>query len=181
MCTPARLAAPAMAPPMSPFKHRQRGFSYLFVIFLISLTAMGLLAGRVVEVTEQQRERERELLFIGRQFHSALASYAQSGGGGPNNLTAYPTSLDDLLEDKRVPTIRRHLRKIFVDPMTGSKDWGLQRAGDRIVGIYSRSEKKPLKQSGFDPDESAFEGASKYSDWVFGWQGASVAPVVQGH
>lgn len=151
-----------------------RGFSYLFVLFMVSLTALGLLAGRAVEVTELQREREAELLFIGHQFRAALASYAQVGGGA--GVLAYPASLDDLLEDKRFPGIRRHLRKIYVDPMTGRRDWGLQMSGDRIVGIYSRASGTPLKQSGFDPDESAFAGASKYSDWVFGWQAPTVAP-----
>jgi type II secretory pathway pseudopilin PulG len=147
---------------------RQHGFSYLLVIFMVSIIAMMLLAGRAVEMTEQQRDRERELLFIGRQFQAALASYAQSGGG--SGLAAYPISLDDLLEDKRYPMVKRHLRKIFVDPMTNSQDWGLQMVGERIVGIYSRSQTKPLKQAGFDPDLVGFAGASKYSDWVFGWQ-----------
>lgn len=158
---------------------RQFGFSYLFVLFMVGMAAVALFAGRAVEATEQQHYREEELLFIGRQFQAALASYVQSGGGsGPQ---AYPTSLDDLLEDKRYPTVKRHLRKVFVDPMTHSKDWGLQLSGDRIVGIYSRSQAKPLKQDGFDPDEAGFIGAGKYSDWVFSSPAQSLAPALRPH
>jgi hypothetical protein len=33
--------------------------------------------------------------------------------------------------------------------------------------VYSRSEDAPLKQANFRLAEKAFEGKTKYSDWVF--------------
>ncbi|MDR0997375.1 MAG: hypothetical protein LBL69_06930, partial [Zoogloeaceae bacterium] len=79
----------------------------------------------------------------------------------------YPHSFDELLRDSRIPGLARHLRKVFVDPMTGKTDWGMIKIGGRIVGVYSHSRQKPIKQGNFEPDQSQFEGATTYSDWVF--------------
>ncbi|MDO8294097.1 MAG: type II secretion system protein [Gallionella sp.] len=145
----------------------QRGFGYLLVLF--ALAALGLLlagAGQVWQTTAQ-REKEVELLFIGNQFRQAIASYYEHS---PDAAKQYPARLDDLLEDKRFPMPRRHLRKHYRDPMTGSMDWGLIKAGGRIVGVHSRSGDKPLRQS-FDGRDASFSGAARYDQWVFGRAG----------
>jgi type II secretory pathway pseudopilin PulG len=157
----------------------QRGFSYLFMLFLVALLSVGLLAGRDVDKTTLRRSQERELLFIGRQFQNALASYSQIAGG--NGFNNYPASLDELVEDKRFPTMKRHLRKIYADPITGKTDWGLIKSGDRIVGVYSLADGVPLKQGGFENDQANFAGAARYSDWIFSWpaQGTTTRPVTE--
>ena len=71
-----------------------------------------------------------------------------------SGLQRYPATLEDLLRDGRVPGIKRHLRKIFVDPMTGKTEWGLIKEGGRIIGVHSLSANKPLKQGGFAGDLS---------------------------
>lgn len=169
MFMPARPALPVTVSLMK--RSDTRGFSYLLLLFLVAMLSVSALAVRLVDVTELQQERERELLFVGRQFQNALISYSQEGGGGIN---AYPTRLEQLLEDDRQPQVRRHLRKVFVDPMTGTRNWGLQRVGDRIVGVYSQSAGKPLKKAGFDTDFAAFADAQHYSDWVFGMRAETV-------
>jgi type II secretory pathway pseudopilin PulG len=157
---------------------RQGGFTYLFVLFMLVLISISLLASRSVEVTEARRDQERVLLAIGHEFRAALASYVQASGGSGSGVNAYPTSLDELLEDHRVPTVRRHLRKLFVDPLTGTSHWGLLYAGGHIVGIYSLAPGKPLKQAGFDGADVGFAGAQRYSDWIFAWpaQATALAP-----
>ena len=52
------------------------------------------------------------------------------------------------------------------DPITGSAQWGLVKAGDRIVGIHSLSESQALKTAFAGPD-STFSGATRYEQWVF--------------
>ena len=141
------------------------GFSYLWVLLLVAFMGAGLTLVVEIEATASQRDKERELLAVGRQFRTALARYYDQPMPGGRNV--YPVSFDDLLQDNRVPGIRRHLRKIFVDPMTGKAEWGLVKVGGRIVGIYSLSDKTPIKQDGFDIDDTSFKDKEKYSDWKF--------------
>ena len=90
----------------------------------------------------------------------------------------YPQRLENLLADNRFPNVRRHLRRIYRDPMTGSTDWGLVRGPNGgIVGVYSTSTAQPLKTANFPKDYAAFAGAPSYRDWVFApGGGAAGAP-----
>ena len=145
---------------------RQHGFTYIALLLAMALHGAVLAAAGSVWHTAQKRERERELLFIGDQFRSAIRSYAQ---GGPGLAGQLPATLDDLLLDPRFPGARRHLRKVFVDPMTWSTEWGLVKTPDgrAILGVYSLSEEAPLKKTGFGPADRAFEKAASYADWKF--------------
>lgn len=143
----------------------EAGFAYLWVLFLVAFLGLSLTAAVEIDATNVQREREKELLSIGRQFRAAIGRYYET------QLTAgrreYPAELADLLQDKRVPGIKRHLRQVFVDPMTGKSEWGLVKIGGRIVGVHSLSEKLPIKQDGFEADGANLRGKKKYSEWVF--------------
>lgn len=152
-----------------PGRRDQSGFTYLWVLLTVALVGLGLSLAADVYTTSLQREKERELLAIGAQFRAAIASYYALGLASrrASPVDAYPTSLEDLLEDKRLPGLRRHLRKIFVDPMTGRNEWGLVKIGDRIVGVHSLSDRMPIQQANFDPDDVALNASSKLSDWWF--------------
>lgn len=141
---------------------RQRGFAYLLLLFMVALLAISLLAVGSLEHYARVRSDEAELLHIGAQFRRAIASYRNAV-----EPRTYPPTLDDLLQDRRNGVLRRHLRKIYVDPMTRNREWGLVREGAGIVGVHSLSERKPMKVAGFDPQDAALEGAERYSDWVF--------------
>jgi type II secretory pathway pseudopilin PulG len=130
---------------------------------LVLIAMMGVALTVVSEVwhTAQKREKEQELLFIGNQFRRAIAMYNANGGG-------YPQRLEDLVKDPRVPGVRRFLRQIYRDPMTGGTEWGLVRsAGNAITGVYSLSDEEPLKKAQFSLADQSFEGKTKYSEWVF--------------
>ncbi|HZW86892.1 MAG TPA: hypothetical protein VFF41_05465 [Gallionella sp.] len=75
--------------------------------------------------------------------------------------------MDELLKDSRSAGVKRYLRKVFIDPMTGKAEWGLVRVGGQIVGVHSLSTKMPIKQNNFEADDMSFRGKEKYSDWVF--------------
>jgi hypothetical protein len=143
----------------------QAGFSYLWVLLLVAFMGVGLTVAVEIDSTAAQRDREQELLAIGRQFQTALGRYYENGLAGGKK--EYPATLDDLLHDSRVPGIRRHLRKVFVDPMTRTPQWGLVTIGGRIVGVHSLSPAMPIKQDGFAPEHSNLRGKQKYSEWVF--------------
>lgn len=146
---------------------REAGFSYLWVLMLIAFMGLGLTATVAIDSTTVQRDREKELLSIGRQFRTAIGRYYETQLAGGKR--EYPASLEDLLQDNRVPGIRRHLRQVFVDPMTGKADWGLVKVGGRIVGVHSLSERMPIKQAGFEAEDMNLQGKQKHAEWVFSY------------
>lgn len=144
--------------------HRERGYSYLFVLMAIALIGVGLSVAAEIYSVSVRRDQERELLFIGNQFRDAIRRYYEASPGGQKQ---YPESLDVLLRDQRLPGTHRHLRKLYSDPLTGKVEWGVVRVAGRIVGIHSLSAEKPIKVANFDLPEISFEGKARYSDWVF--------------
>lgn len=142
-------------------RHDNGGFTYLTLLLMI--VVMGIVLGAAAEVwhTAVQREKERELLFVGNQFRTAIRLYY-------SNHSAFPHNLEDLLKDPQYAFTKRYLRKIYRDPITGSNEWGLVRRADGgIVGVHSLSEMQPVKMAGFGVASNNFDGAVKYSDWVF--------------
>lgn len=149
----------------------QRGYSYLAVLFLVALTAAGLAALGQAWRTAGQRERERELAFRGQAIAAAIASYQKAGLTPAAEL---PRSLDDLLEDRRGATVRRHLRQRYVDPFTGEADWELVAPGEdrtRFSGVRSRSDHELLRE--LAPDGTTLH---KASDWLFAPALAAASP-----
>ncbi|MDB5815456.1 MAG: hypothetical protein JWN23_2573 [Rhodocyclales bacterium] len=150
------------------------GFAYLWVLLLVAFMGIGLIAGVEILTTTTQRDKEAELLAIGRQFRVAIGRYyetqlniGQAAGARPSAGHQYPPTLEDLLLDSRSPAVRRHLRKIFVDPMTGKPDWGLVLVAGRIAGIHSLSNSVPVKQDNFEADDMSFRDKKKYGEWIF--------------
>lgn len=154
-----------------------RGFTYVSLIILVAI--IGLVAAATLKTGAVLRrgDAEQQLLDIGAQFSDALQSYANAT---PPGQPTQPPSLQELLRDPRFPGVRRHLRKIFVDPMTGATQWGIvYLAGDvGVIGVYSLSDARPIKVSNFPPRYKAFDGKEKISEWRFTMTGnaATTAP-----
>jgi len=142
---------------------RQRGFSYLGLLFAIAFIGLLLAGTGAVWHATLKREREAELLFVGRQFARAIASYHAAT---PGETKQWPKRLEDLVEDRRQFRTQRHLRRLYPDPFSGKPEWGLIKSGEFIVGIHSLNDGKPLKTAGFLPGEE-FSGAASYRDWRF--------------
>lgn len=155
---------------------RQRGFTYLGLLFAIAFIGLLLASAGQVWHIALQREREAELLFAGRQYARAIAAYQAAT---PGDVKQWPQRLEDLLEDRRNPTIKRHLRRLYPDPFSGKPEWGLIKSGEFIVGIHSLHDGKPIKQAGFLPEEESFAGAASHRDWRFLAQASATPPVKQ--
>jgi len=144
---------------------QERGATYIALLIAVAVMGVWLAATANVLHLQTQRDREQELLFIGHQFQQALERYAAATVGAGRR---FPTRLEDLLLDERFPQKRRHLRRIYFDPVTTSAEWGLIRLADgQIVGVHSLSRNEPIKKAGFDLRDAAFADKTSYSDWIF--------------
>ena len=142
------------------------GFTYIGLVVLLAILGLVGAAGMKTGSLMQRAAAEEELLDIGAAFSEALRSYAAAT---PKGQPVQPPSLEALLKDPRFPGTRRHLRKIFVDPLTGKAEWGVMTMGDNggITGVYSLSPSRPLKVGNFDARFVNFESKEHISDWKF--------------
>lgn len=160
---------------MNPvLRKKQTGFTYLAVLFAIAVAGVMLSRAGIDWSQASQREKERELLFIGNQYRQAITLYYERT---PGAVKRYPAKLEDLLADTRYNPPQRYLRKLYRDPVTNSQQWALAMAPEGgIVGVHSLSEAPPIKATGFKYINRAFEGAAKYSDWVFAYDPQGAVP-----
>jgi type II secretory pathway pseudopilin PulG len=160
----------------------QAGFTYVGLIVLVAIIGLVGAATLKADALLRRAAAEQELLEIGAAFSAALTSYAEAT---PRGQLPQPPSLEALLKDPRVPGTRRHLRKIFVDPITGKAEWGIVwlntgtgidgSGGSGVLAVYSLSEAKPLKQANFDGRFQNFENRAHLSEWRFTVTGQGVA------
>lgn len=119
---------------------RQRGFSYLLLLFGVAASAAALAAAAPRWQLAAERERERELAFRGNEIREALERYAAATAG---DAPRRPKALAELLEDTRGDVPRHWLRRVYADPLTGQPDWQLLRdAEGGITGVASRSARR---------------------------------------
>ena len=157
------------------------GFTYVGLVIFVAI--LGLVGAATLKVDSLLRRAaaEQELLEIGAEYSEALRSYAAAT---PRGYPTAPPTLQDLLKDPRFPGTRRHLRKIYVDPVTGRQEWGIVYQGDQVgvLAVYSLSQAQPLKLANFDARFQNFENKEHLSEWKFtaSGTGASAAPGANG-
>ena len=152
---------------------RTGGFTYVALLIAVAIVGAGLAGAAELWSQGERREREKDLLFIGGEFRRAIERYYLDS---PGLAKSYPQELSDLLEDRRFPKPRRHLRRLYRDPMTGKAEWGgLEAPTGGIMGVRSLSDAETIKRSGFSLEDRALEGAERYSEWEFRYE-----PVVTG-
>src|SRR5436190_5065653 len=141
------------------------GFTYIAVLVLLAIIGIGLSATGVVFHHQAQREKEKQLLFVGEQIRRAIGRYYENAPGGGKR---FPQALEDLLRDDRRLGVHRYLRQAYRDPMTNAKDWVLLRAPDGgIMGVHSAMTQKPLKRDGFPAGYEHFKDKDSYEEWIF--------------
>jgi type II secretory pathway pseudopilin PulG len=92
--------------------HDRGGYTFLIVLIMMTILAIGLLVAVPVWRTEVQREAEEELIFRGNQYVEAVRRFQAKTPG------AFPKTIEDLLKG-------RFLRRAFPDPMTTDGKWDL--------------------------------------------------------
>jgi general secretion pathway protein G len=147
--------------------HGVRGFTLIELIvattILVILTGMALPLARLTI----KREKEHELRYDLWQMRDAIDRYKEAADRGAIQTKVgsenYPPDLETLVNGVNMGGKKiRFLRKVPVDPMTGSADWGLRSVqddpasdswgGQNVFDVYTKSQ------------GSALDG-TKYKDW----------------
>ncbi|WP_010452047.1 type II secretion system GspH family protein [Pseudomonas asplenii] len=128
----------------------------------VAIVAVLLMEVGVLWSTRLRREREAQLLAQGEEIRRAIGLYYES------ESRQYPKKLEDLLLDRRQPTLKRYLRRVYTDPLSGSADWGIiPGPGETIMGVFSQAAGQPLKQGNFRQHQESFTGQGSYQGWQF--------------
>ncbi len=149
---------------------------YTFVELVVVSALLLILASAVLPLAKVtiQRQREVELRRALREMRVAIDKYKDAVDQGLIGATdvkagseGYPPDLDTLVEGVSVANDAsgrklKFLRRIPIDPMTKSTDWGMRSyqddadstswGGQNVFDVYSKS------------DATALDG-SKYKDW----------------
>jgi len=156
-------------------KNNQRGFTLLEMIAtLVILSILSVSAIPIMRNTVK-RQREYELRIALRELRGAIDRYRRFYEQFPNAIpiqerteSGYPRNLEILVEGftpANMPTTKkiRFLRRIPIDPMTGTTDWGTRSysddpdsfggLGDDVFDVYTKSE------------DIALDGKTRYRDW----------------
>jgi general secretion pathway protein G len=144
------------------------------VELIVAFTILLVLSSMAVPVarTNVRRMKERQLREAEHEIRAAIDKYkdmADSGKLGVQKMDSYgyPESLDALVDGVKgsgqaADTKLKFLRRIPLDPMTNSRDWGLRSmqddpksngwGGQNVFNVYTKSSDK------------AADGTA-YADW----------------
>jgi len=149
---------------------------FTFVELLVVTTIMLIIAAAVMPLARVtvQREKEAVLRRELREIRTAIDKFKDAADAGliaPMDLKAgsegYPPDLDTLVEGVSVNNDQtgrklKFLRRVPIDPMTNSNEWGRRSYGDKpdstswgggnVFDVYTKSDGKGLD-------------GTKYKDW----------------
>ncbi len=146
---------------MQTGKQCQHGSVFMGMLVTVAVVAVMLMETGTLWSSVLQRERELELLARGNEIRRAIGLYYREGN-------TFPKKLEDLVLDRRQPTTKRYLRKVYDDPLTGTANWGVvEGPGETIMGVFSQAKGTPFKQGNFAVINQGFTGQGSYQGWVF--------------
>ena len=151
-------------------RSRRRGYSLVELVVVVTIILV--LTAMIVPVARFNwtRMKEMELKEALRNMRTAIDDYKRLSDQGlipvEVGTEGYPKELEDLVKGVelvgQVKKVRKFLRKIPTDPMTGEAEWGLRSLQDdpdstswgrqNVYDVYSLSER-----TGHD--------GTKYKDW----------------
>ncbi len=138
----------------------ERGFSFVeLVVVCAILTSLTAVAFPIAQHTIK-RQKEFELRYSLRMMRNAIDEYKRYSDAGLLELQqclgcdGYPEDIESLIEAQRLTgqgpdMVKRFMRRVPIDPMTGEAEWG-QRSyqddpdtdswgGENIYDVYSLS------------------------------------------
>ncbi len=144
---------------------RQHGFTFIALLAALAVFSAGSLAFSALWSESVRREREVDWLRAGDAYAKAIKSHFDSS---PGTVKQYPITLDDLLQDLRFAGVRRHLRRVYPDPLAPGQAWVLIRGHDGgIIGVHSSAPGRPRTQSNLPATAVVSGPIRSYSDVRF--------------
>jgi hypothetical protein len=129
--------------PRTAGKRSERGYALLVVIFLVTLLLISTMTVAPNILTEGRREKEKEMIWRGKQYTRGVKLYYR-------RLGRFPTSLDDLTKPK-IGSVR-FMRQAYKDPMNKEDgEWRLiyvGPAGQLIGSLKPSPQNLQLPQMG---------------------------------
>ena len=147
----------------------ERGYALLLIVFLASLLLLSTMVVTPNILTEGRREKEKEMIWRGKQYTRGIKLYYRKMGH-------FPTSFDDLTKPK-IGSLR-FMRQAYKDPM--NKEDGSWRliyvgaAGQLIGSLKPRPNLQLPQAGGTGTPPNALSGSS-----AAGQSGASGQPLGQ--
>jgi len=119
----------------------ERGYALLMVVFLVTLLLISAIAVAPNILTEGKREKEKEMVWRGKQYARGVKLYYRKMG-------RFPTSLDDLTKPK-IGSLR-FMRQAYKDPMNKENgEWRLIYVGaaGQLIGSLKPPQNLQLPQA----------------------------------
>jgi type II secretory pathway pseudopilin PulG len=130
-------------------RRNQQGYALVLIMFFLALLVLSTVIAAPTVLSSVQREKEKEMVWRGKQYTRAIRMYY-------TKMRRFPTSLDDLTKPK---TGLRFMRQAYKDPMNSTDGtWRLIYVGPsgQLVGSLN-----PYNQQTFGmmPGMGAMAGA----------------------
>src|SRR5215510_12273684 len=122
-------------------KRREQGYAIILVLLMATLMLIATMAVAPNILNQGRREREKEMIWRGKQYVRGIKMYYRKTG-------KFPTSLEDLTKPK-IGSIR-FMRQAYKDPMNAKDgEWRLIYVGPAGQLIGSLKPKRALQLSMF--------------------------------
>lgn len=136
-------------------KRSERGLTLIELIVTVAILAILATAAVPVVRFQVKRQKERELRYDLWQIRDAIDHYKDAADRGAFQTKVdsqnYPPDLDTLVKGVDVQGKKvKFLRRIPVDPMTGTAEWGMRSmqddpdsdsfGGQSVFDVYSKSQ-----------------------------------------
>lgn len=106
-------------------KPAQKGYVLLALMLAMTLMLIAMAAAAPRIAQQIKRQREEDLVHIGKDYATAVKRFVHKNGG------RYPNSIEQLENTNHI----RFLRKQYKDPTTGEDIWRLVHAGEAEIKI----------------------------------------------